>query len=341
MIFPNDSDIEYISGLIGQKLSLEDFKPLASSGLTHEHILIGQTGWLLRIPRNNQLGMSSVDYLNHQKKIYTLAKQSGVTPDCLDFVPPSESLPQGALVVQYIEGRCIQSENDLPAVAKCLSDMASINVEQQSYLTAVQYPFSSQWFVINEIFGEFFDSPQIDPAVRIILKQEKEAVWQEIEKLKGQMMPVGLIGGDSHLGNYRIDPKGKAWFVDLEFICFDVPGIDAADAASSLTLRLDPDNAFQITSQARTNFYKTWADGLKDSIENKDLLSLCERVINLRTLAWMCYWVDQGKNSNKPTPRARNNWDQLCSETLRSDALKSLIPSRMGTKNTKGPAYKR
>ncbi len=339
-MFPGQADIEKIGVLLNAAITADNLKPLVSSGLTHDHIVIGDSGWLLRVPRNNQLGLSPDDYLLQQKACYDEAEKSGVTPACLGIIAPSDDLPNGALIIQYIRGRRVNSENDLPAVARCLAALSSVQPDSRSSIQTASAPFASQWFVIQDAFGKYFDSPAVDSKVRDLLKQEKDALEKEFAQLNGKQAAVGMIGGDSHLANYLIDTDGKAWFVDLEFLTFDVPAIDAADAVSDLTLRLDPKNTFPISSAARENFYKTWLENVPDRSAQEASITLAERTIALRTLAWMCYWADQGKQDNKPNTESRNNWNKLCSETLTVEkvaAILNVTGRKLGTTRPQPP----
>lgn len=325
-MFPDENDLSKIAQLLDTHIATEDLKPLASSGLTHDHIIIGTTGWMLRIPRNNQLGLSPEEYLQQQKSCYDAAEKSGVTPSCCGVIHPSADLPNGALVIQYIKGRRINSEQDLPAVARCLASLSSLKPDAGIPLQAAEKPFASQWFVIHDVFGKYFDSPVVDEKVRHLLKKEKDELEKELSLLSSRKdMPIGMIGGDSHLANYLIDDHGKAWFVDLEFLTFDTPAIDAADAISNLTRRLDPQNKFSVSAAARDDFYKIWLENSTAPDQQKPWIDLAERIITLRTLAWMCYWTDQGKADNKPDAASRDNWDKFCAKTLTVQKVEELL----------------
>ena len=79
-----------------------DLEDISSRGLVHDHIKLGNTGWVARIPRGNQLGLSSEDYLNLQKEIYSVMAQSGATPEIFGIIKPNSGLPHGALILSLI-----------------------------------------------------------------------------------------------------------------------------------------------------------------------------------------------------------------------------------------------
>lgn len=295
--------------------------PLASNGLTHDHYILQGAGKLLRVPRRNQLGMAPADYLAQQEQVYNAASPSGATPKIFGTLPPQENLPNGALVIEYIDSRKPSSDADRTAMAQAL---AALNATQSPDIPVAAKPFASQWFVIHDIFGEAMQGEKIDKEVRKLLAAEKAALKAEMDKLTAA--PMGLIGADSHVGNFIIDKSGKAWFVDLEFLTTDVPHIDAADAASPLTSRLDPSNKFVFTPAQKEQFYKDWgtASGYDSS---GDLMKLAERMVNLRTLAWLCYWVEEGHAQQNAPKASRDNWDNMAAECLTTGYLEKLFNS--------------
>lgn len=309
-------------------------KPLASNGLTHDHYILEGAGKLLRVPRRNQLGMSPVDYLVQQEQVYRAAAPSGATPEIFGTIPPQANLDNGALVIGYIPSRQPETDADRKAMAEGL---AALNKTQSKNIPAAAKPFASQWFVIHDIFGEAMQGDKIDIDVRKLLAGEKAALKSEMDKLASA--PMGLIGADSHLGNFIIDANNKAWFVDLEFLTTDVPHIDAADAASPLTSRLDPNNKFVFTTAQKEQFYKDWgaASGYDAS---GDLMKLAERMVNLRTLAWLCYWVEEGHAQQNAPQKSRDNWDAMAAECLTVGYLEKLFnpPQLQKPANKRQPA---
>lgn len=298
--------------------------PLAGGGLTHDHYILNGTGRLLRVPRRNQLGMSPEDYLAQQEGVYRAAEPSGATPKYFATIPPQPGLPNGALVIEYIESQKPE-DADRKAMAAAIG---ALNTTHAASVPMADQPFGSQWFVINDIFGEALKSDKLDPLARQLLAAEKAALKAEMDKLAGDTsIPMALIGADSHVGNFIVDKTGKAWFVDLEFLTSDVPHIDAADAASPLTSQLDATNRIKFNAAEKAQFYKDWgaATGYDASPAFDRLITLSERMVNLRTLAWLAYWLDEGHAQQNAPQASRDNWDRMAKEYLDPDYLQQLL----------------
>ncbi|MBI1215172.1 MAG: phosphotransferase [Alphaproteobacteria bacterium] len=325
---------EIFNAATGRKGTADEvtLRPLASQGLTHDHYVIGDTGLLLRVPRRNQLDMTPEDYLAHQKACYDAAEASGATPALRGLLPPSKDLPNGAMIIDYIESRRPETPEDKQAMAVCMGALNALPLPENSKVQAASAPFESQWFLLDTLFGHYLTGDKIDPAAQKLLLAEKAALREKMDALaaRADELPQGLIGADSHAGNFIIDGDGKAWFVDLEFLTADVPQLDAADAASPLTSRLDPTNKAVFSAAEKKEFYKTWSkqSGYDRLPENDALLALSERMVNMRTLAWLCYWVQDGRAEQKCSEEARANWDRMADEYLSAPALEKLFTQK-------------
>ncbi len=307
------------------------FTPLSSSGLSHDHIRLGESGWLLRIPRGNQLGMAPEAYLALQTDCFTIAAQSGHAPNIAGILPPQGALPDGALVVEEIRGRKSSGPQDAAFIARAMAAIHAIRPEHSSGLQIADHPLSSQHFLISDVFAQSVDAPTLHPKTAALLHTEKQRVLDGIESLRNSDLPFSLIGGDSHPANFMITPDSKAYLVDVEFSMFDVPFIDLADSSLPITQRLDPD----ITTwppRVREGFYKEWrshADA--DLVACSDRLrTVAEDAVRLRTLLWLADWStkEQADISKDVTPRARDNWDRMASTYLEPSLLSGLLQGK-------------
>jgi len=326
-MFPDEEDIKVIGNIIGNnRLDFSDLKPIASSGLTHEHIIIDNSDYILRVPRKNQLNMNPEDYLYHQKFCYQVASESGVTPYCQGILRPSEDMPNGALIIERIDGRKVDSADDLKAVAKCLAQMSKVQPVGGGILDVVKTPFDTILKVNDFFFDTYLNSGAIDAPIKNKIADMRASVDSEIANLSKDF-PIGMIGGDSHLGNYLIDKQGKAWFVDLEFLAFDVPTLDCADAVLNVTKQLVPENkGFTISAADKNDFYSTYFANINNVNEVKPYVDVAEKLVTLRTIGWMCYWQSEGKyDANKPEDRICAHYNEVCADNLRLSALNDLF----------------
>ena len=307
-----------------------DLKILNSKGLTHKHILIGDTGWLLRIPQGNQLGLDSAAYLQQQKACYQTAQASGHTPGFLDILPPSPALSEGALVIQAIKGRKPQLPQDWKAIAGSLAALHAIDINQNNGLEVATYPFAGQSFLLNTIFSDAYARAQLNPATRALIDAELEDINDLIEQLKDdKSLTLSLIGGDSHPANFMIDDNGKAWLVDLEYLAYDMAHIDLADAGLTITTRLEPDMTPCQEKTARQKFHDDWKKAAAPHLTDKadSLISLAERTVRARTLLWLTYWQTDARaeKAGKIPQQTFDNWDNMARAYLDPYNLKQLL----------------
>lgn len=313
-----------------QDLELSNVTEIHSRGLAHDHVKLGDTGWILRIPRGNQLGMTDEAYLKLQNTIFQRAAASKRTPDILGTIVPNDDLPHGALIVQYIKGRNIQSEQDLNAVAECLGQIHKLPVPVfTNPLEKSNSPLSGQLFLLDEVFKGAFDHDSLSHETKKLLKEEYQHLKTKLRQLNGQNLPFSLIGGDSHLGNYLIGENGKAYMVDLEFASYDLSLIDLADACLSITSELDPDIGVVPSPEKITAFYQTWKNTVGSEMANalKPAIKTTEQLVQLRTLAWLCYWQAEGqhKEKSKVSPGSFKNWNRMAKHYLDPKNLAPLL----------------
>lgn len=329
-------------------MQLSDLHPIASRGLAHDHIRLGETPWIARIPRGNQLGMDADEYLDLQYSIYERMEPSGVTPKPKGLIRPSKDLPNGALIIEYINGRAVKDVNDLPAIAKSLAELHKMPIPGEvKPLSKAEHPLAGQTFLLHEVFNDAFNSNAVSEGVRALMKKERADIAKELETLMAQNdAPFSLVGGDSHLGNYLIDDIGKAWLVDLEFAAYDLALVDLADAFLNITSQLDPTIQIMLSDKDRGALYNVWAECVGSDFAKSvsDFMPLTERMVNLRTVAWLGYWVSEGreKEKNKVSSDTLENWDKMATHYLEYENLKRFLgrPSQSHSRCTKNSAPK-
>jgi thiamine kinase-like enzyme len=323
---------EALAGLDGAfaKVRPDVLTPLSSNGLAHDHIRIGTTGWLLRIPRGNQLGLSDQDYLTLQYECFTTAARSGHVPQIAGILQTSSELPHGAMVVEEIKGRKATRPEDAKYIAKAMARLHGIDIPSgDTMLQKADTPFTSQAFLLNEIFGDAPDRGQIHPETKTMLKTEQQRMNEWFERARTQFadVPLRLIGGDSHPANFLITATNHACLVDVEFATYDMPYIDLADASLPLTQRLDPD-VRTWGSECRNQFYQVWKKAVDPALAEKADAGrlIAERAVKLRTLLWLADWTTKDPAAQtRITPLARHNWDRMAANYLDPTVMRRTI----------------
>ncbi len=307
-----------------------DLQPMNSRGLAHDHVRINGTEWLLRILRGNQLGADDQSYLPLQKNIYDEMSPSGVTPRALGIITANEEFPHGAVIVKYIEGRHINNAKDLKAVAKSLGQLHKMTSDKGTgNLDVSPSPLATQDFLLREVFKDSFNAAASGSKMQQLLCAERARILGAIDELKSADLPLSLIGGDSHLGNYLIDKNGKAWLVDIEFATYDLALIDLADASLPMNAGIDYSIGVTPSVHDRTVFYHGWASVVGKTISEalRPHRDLAEKTVQLRTLAWLVDWKERARfeDNGAMNDATRKNYDDMADYYLRPRQLNKLF----------------
>jgi len=236
--------------------------PLPDKGLAHDHVRLEGTGWLARIPKQSQLGLSAQDNLDYQRACFERAAASGHTPVLHGVLPPSTHLPRGALLVQAIVGRPARLPDDLPALASALAALHALpmpEVTARAPLLNVADPLRA---LVQEI-----DAQAAHLAAAGLPAMVLNAIERERQRLhacaSGTERPGHcLIAFDAHPGNFIVQPDGRAVLVDLEKCRYAHPGLDLAHATLYTSTTWDVATQAVLSADEALGFYAAWAQAV-------------------------------------------------------------------------------
>jgi aminoglycoside phosphotransferase (APT) family kinase protein len=294
---------ESSSPYLGEKLEISI---LSTKGVSHDHWQINNSNMVLRLPKMSQWGMTPKEQLLYEKTAFQRAQASCHCPRLFDTLPISESLPRGGLIVELIEGRPPKLPHDLGAIAKALSAVHFIPLPEQDKFHPLQFhsqPFTSTLSVVEEQASFLYSAKINSKSLKIILD---ELSWAK-NNVNTYNAPnfYCLVGTDTHPGNFLIDKKGKAWFVDLEKMLYGVPHIDLAHATLAVSTGWDPDCSVKLTKEDIGEFYIEYLRLLGSDSANNIIPSLIplRRLTWLRTITWFARWRSAWQINNHPAIR--------------------------------------
>lgn len=320
------------------KTRVDDLRLMKGKGLTHFHVDIGKSGYILRIPRTNQLDMRQNAYLQLQKACYDATSRSGHAPECLAVIDAGDALPNGAMVVGKIDGRKARLPGDMPAIARALAKIHAIRPgEDTAPLLKAGFPMQSQQVLLDAVFLDAHKRAPISDTARALIDTELTALRSYLgARQENKDLPIRLINGDGHPANYLLDDTGKAWSVDLEFTTYDNPLIDLADASLPITTQLDPDMTRVATRQERDAFKQAWKTEIAKTDPEllKDFdthMKMAERLVTMRTVLWLCDWLSQDDPTfgNHLPPENVRRFRALANATLTGTGLADLFENDM------------
>ena len=230
--------------------------PLRDKGLAHDHIRLQGTGWLARIPKQSQMDLPAEENLAYQEACFRRAGQGGHAPRLHGLLPPAPGLPQGALLVEEIEGRPARLPEDLPAIARAL---ASIHALPRPAATApLLAPADPLAAMRDEVAtqGAYLAEARLAPATRALVERELSAF---AALCQAPARPATcLISFDAHPGNFLIRADGEAVLVDLEKGRYGAPSLDLAHATNYTSTTWDVDSHAILTVDQIAAFYAAW-----------------------------------------------------------------------------------
>ena len=294
----DELDRDAIAGRLRQSghapaLSGTELSVLSTKGVAHDHWRVADTGMVLRIPRMNQWGLGAEDALAYQAAAFERAAASGHTPRCRAVIEPDNTLPRGALLVDEIIGRAPELPRDLPAIAETLAAIHSLPVpadDQRAPLHIHRNPISSTLQTIEEQ-AAFLTEAHLAPESEAGIREDLE--W--VRDFAGQGEPDFahcLVCTDAHPGNFLIDDRGKAWFVDLEKALYGAVPIDLAHVTLVTSTGWDPDCRGDLSASDVARFYQRYLElvGRERATELGPWLLPLRRLTWLRTITWFVRW---------------------------------------------------
>lgn len=299
--------------------------PLEDSGLAHWHLRLGDSGWLLRIPKQSQMGLPAAEHLDYEACCFARAEPSGVTPALADQLATSASLPRGALVVTAIEGRPAELPSDLTALMHCLAAIHHLplpNASERAPLLAPNDPLAA-------MHHEVLDQARYLAEAGLEASAER-AIRGELEQFAAALdspgrPPQRLITFDAHPGNFLIDGQGQAWMVDLEKARYSYPGFDLAHATLYTSTTWDLNSRAVLDCDTILDAYAAWeqAMGAAGRAHRAWHLPL-RRAMWLWSITWCAKW--QVTSGAPPLRIARG---QDWSQQHNSDVLNAHVQDRV------------
>lgn len=317
---PRGPDLEALSAALAAlpglgELGRATLEPLPVKGLAHDHIAVGDSSLLLRVPRQSQFGFSAQANLAYQAACFERAAPSDHTPRLHGVIEPQERIPMGALLVDRIFGRVPVLPDDLPALAACMAAIHALPVPPP----VARAPLGNHEDPVGGAMAEierqsrFLAEAELAPETRTALGDELEWARGFARQVAQEGQPVTLVLSDTHPGNFLIEDSGRAVVVDLEKALYGSPGTDLAHATIYSSTTWDPDTWSDLGLVELAAFYRHYLDLLPRDLAERLRLWLMpvRRVTALRALTWCVKWQVLHRReslADKATAESTEDW---------------------------------
>ncbi|MGX0875882.1 hypothetical protein ACSSV4_000554 [Roseovarius sp. MBR-154] len=252
---------------------------MADTGLAHDHVRLGGTGWIARLPKQSQMRLAPAANLAYQAACFERASASGHAPRLSAVLPPSDALPRGGLVVEEIEGGPARLPDDLPAIMAALAAIHSLPVpEARAPLLDPADPLVG---LLEEIEAQAAYLHAAEPATRGIIETHIVALRDLAEQ--GPRPPKRLISFDAHPGNFIVTPEGRAVLVDLEKARYSAPPLDLAHATLYTSTTWDVASHAVLSAEAVAGACRHWLACLPEA----ERVALAPWILPMRRAMWL------------------------------------------------------
>lgn len=266
--------------------------PLPTTGLAHDHVRIGNSGKLLRVPRQSQMRLDAVRNLAYQRTCFMRAWPGGHSPRLFGTLAPMPDAPMGALIVEEITGHTLILPGGLPAAARALAAIHGLPVPGKSDRAPLLHPEDPLRATLEEVREQarFLDHADLQEETRRMIERELADAARYAQTAPPP--PVTLVAFDAHPGNFLLEGGGRAVLVDLEKMRYGTAGLDLAHATLYTSTTWDiacygePDHA------AIAGFYDAWLAALPVDLARRQRPTLIplRRLMWLWSITWCAKW---------------------------------------------------
>lgn len=297
---------------------VEDLTPLADTGLAHDHVVIGETGTLARVPKQSQLDLPPEENLEYQAACFARARESGHVPRLHDALSPDAGLPMGALIVDRIEGRALRLPEDLTAMAECLAAIHGLPMPEDAARGPLKNPPDTLADTFTEILlqSAFVARANLHPESESQIREELQAAGNTLARR--ERPETTLIAFDAHPGNYLLDGNGRAILVDLEKARYGAAGFDLAHASLYTSTTWDVDSRAVLTHEQVGMFHDAWLSAVPDQLASATepwLLPL-RQMMWLWSVTWCAKWKVQSREEAGQSSSSENWSSELSEDSL-------------------------
>jgi thiamine kinase-like enzyme len=294
--------------------------PLQDTGLAHAHVCLGDSGQLLRIPKQNQVDLAPSRHLTHEAACFRAAEPSLVTPALHGVLPVSDSLPRGALVLDLVRGEPLQLPEHLTSVARSLGAIHSARVPQSLHqqLRLPENPMTSMLQEVRTQAG-FLVKAGVSAEIQSRLQAELERAAQAA--YSDNRPPETLITFDAHPGNFLVDSQDIAWMVDLEKCRISYPGFDLAHATLYTSTTWDMNSHAVLGLDDIAVAYQEWEQAFGPGGADHRLWHVpLRRLMWLWSTTWCAKWLALSGHSSGADEG--QNWSESNNEQALNDHVR-------------------
>ncbi|MEP4377782.1 MAG: phosphotransferase [Alphaproteobacteria bacterium] len=307
-----------------------DLHPLPDTGLAHDHVCIGDSGMLARVPKQSQLGLAAAENLDYQAACFVRASASGHAPHLHDKLSPDDKLTMGALIVDLVNGRPLSLPGDLAAMAECLAAIHALPLPLPEQRAPLKDPVDPMADTFMEIMTQaaYIATADLHPDAESQIREELQAAGATLAR--DARPPRTLIAFDAHPGNYLMTPDGRAMLVDLEKARYGAAAFDLAHATLYTSTTWDVDSHAVLDRDQVGAFHAAWLDAVPEDLAaaTEPWLQPLRRMMWLWSVTWCAKWRVESRQAAEMGAASKTSTENWSAE-LSAEALVAHVAGRV------------
>ncbi|WP_455540107.1 phosphotransferase [Terrisporobacter sp.] len=319
---------EFLEKLNIPKDSKVEFELLAQGEYNINYLFthpITKEKLILRINTASQMGLDN--QIKYEYKSLQQLKESKRTPTPLYVDGSRKYLDYGVLVMNFLPGVALDYEKDLYIAARCLADIHSVPIKENSHLLSPSNPLQAIIDECNTMFKTYYDSPLADEnkkkQIKSMLKLGQEMIINTGE-YNGRRC---IINTELNSSNFLINRKKEEnYIIDWEKPILGEPAQDLGHFLSPTTTFWKTDVI--LTEEQIYNFTKKYIEIVGNRFNTDDIesrLKLYLPITCLRGITWCAMAWIQYKDPNK---LIRNEFTEKKLEDYLSADFLNMIENR-------------
>ena len=309
---------------------------LAQGECNRNYLLIHPvTGKKLVLRVNLVSQMHLPDQISYEYRALKALAPSGRTPVPLYADPDAPGLGNGLMVYEYLPGRPLCYEKDLPRAAALLADIHSLRPGQETIgqLLSPKDPIGAVLSECREMVSHYLNSPLAKPEISAALCRMLERGQQMAEEAPAFSGYRCIINTELNSGNFLMNDAGdlsgeggdreaeqppaagaqRDHLIDWEKPLYGEPAQDLGHFLAPTTTFWKTDSILsRRETEAFLSEYERAAAGRFDTGGIRERTLLFIPITCLRGLTWSAMaWV-QYQDETSGAPKNQDTWNKLC-----------------------------
>lgn len=272
------------TGRLGSELEVE----FLAAGEYNENYLVKtpQADYVLRLNHGGQLGLDN--QIEYEFTVLQAVAPSGVTPKPRFVDPDPKGLEHGVLLMDYLEGRPLDYDRDLPKAARVFARVHALPAD--SRLLAQPEPVADIARECEGLIRRYPDHPMAEVRDRLLRFRDEIMALHELSQPRFEAEPQVMANTEVNSGNFLVR-DGEARLVDWEKAVRTARYQDLGHFTVMTTTRWKTDKT--LSEQEKRAFLESYRRELlgmgapAPELETlRELTGVLERTILLRALSW-------------------------------------------------------